>query len=131
ALRLLRLRLRARGLPAAAEREVHVDPLHELLALYAKQGRACGIECELLLLNRAQVSRANAVAHVCEFECALVLRDRLAQHRGARLQGEFGSERVLDLAERALADAAVLRHRDLLVRGLDLDLGLERTAGEY
>src|SRR5204862_10184 len=55
----------------------------------------------------------------------------LPAHRGARVQGEVGSERVLDLAERALADAAVLRHRDLLVRGLDLDLGFERTAGEY
>ena len=83
---------------------------------------------ELLLLHRAQVARADAVAHVGELQRALVLGDRLPQDRLALVQREAGRQRVLHLAERARADAPVLGHRLLLLRRADLDLRLQRAA---
>ena len=95
-----------------------------------QQRRARSIKRELLLLHRAQVARAHAVARVGEFQCASVLDDGLPQHGAPRNEREFGRQGVLRLAECARTDAPVLGDRDFLLGGADLDLRLQRAAGE-
>ena len=77
---------------------------------------------DLLLLHGAQVAGADVVANLREVESFLIRRCREGQHLLAPAGGELGGERVLDLAERARADAAVIRNRLALLGGADLHL---------
>src|SRR5205809_1006955 len=77
-IRMAALRLLLR-LEAAAEGEMQVHALHQPLGLHAQQGGARGAEGEALLLYRAQVADADAIAHVGEFQRACILGHRVLQ----------------------------------------------------
>src|SRR5262245_40888641 len=82
-----------------AEREMKVDPLHATLALGAQQIHPGGVIGELLLLDGAEVSRADSVANLGELQ-----RTRGVVHGGGKdrftvLQCELARERVLHVAE--------------------------------
>ena len=113
-----------RRVEPAAEREVEVDALHEPLGLHAHERGSRAVHGELLLLDAAQVAGADVVANPRQLERLLILGRRAGEHLLAPAGGELGGERVLDLAERARADPAVVRDRLALLGGADPDLRL-------
>ena len=69
-------RMSAPVVEPAAEGEIEIDALHELLALHAEERRARAIQRDLLLLHCAQIARAHPVPHVGKLQRALGWRPR-------------------------------------------------------
>ena len=66
-------RFRRWALEAAAQGEMQIHALRQLLALHAQQRQPRGMDVQLLLLDGAQIALADAVARLRQFEGALVV----------------------------------------------------------
>ena len=118
------------GDEVAAQGQMEVHPLDQAFRLDPQQGGLRRIEPELLLLHREKVARSHPVLHPAQLHASRVLGDDLLQQPFAFAQTGFGAERVFDLAERPQDDAPVIRHRFLLLRRAQFDLGFEGAAAK-
>src|SRR4051794_27875548 len=130
----VRLGIRIAGhllrLEASAQGKVQVDALDQALGLHSQERSARGGEREALLLHRAQVAYADAIALVGEFERAGVVFDQVLEDRFAIVERRAGRQRAFHFTEGTRADAAIVGDRLLLLGGADLDLRLQLAAEE-
>src|SRR5262249_36551812 len=112
----------------AAEREIEIHALHAAFALHAQQVHPRGMQHELLLLDCAQVARADAIARLRELQRALGVADSGREDGFALFRGELARQRILHVAEGLERRRHVLRDRLLLFRRAYFDLRLECAA---
>jgi hypothetical protein len=116
------------GSVEAAERQVQVDALDQLLALHAQQRHARRLHLLLLLLDGPQVLAADAVRGLVVLQRLLLVRDHLAEQLHALREDLRGGKRVLHFVDATQHLACVACERFLLFRGAHRDLGGQRPA---
>src|SRR5205814_7203419 len=94
-------RRRVGDLEAPTQRKVKVYSLHSSLRLDMQFRAASRVQRELLLVERPQIARSDAIANLRELDGAFVLNDRPAENRRSLVERKAGRQRSLDFAEGA------------------------------
>src|SRR5262245_1918764 len=116
---LLRFRLLLGYLETSAESKMQVDARDELFCLCAKTRYLCALYRKPLLFDGTSVCAADALSRLREIERARLFVRGLRERCDAAGERLTGSERVLNIRNRAQGDTRIVRHGFLLFQGSD------------